>query len=84
MIQFTMSKWSAEWSIGEYAIRWDKRHRCYDVSKGNAHYYCTYSFKDAVRKVLELQGWGDFQFIVSSASIPDWDHDSPLKLVSNR
>lgn len=56
----------AEWQIGEYCIRHDKRHGCFDVSHRNGHFLCVSSFKTAVLRVLQAQGWGSTDEAVES------------------
>lgn len=73
----------AEWEIGEYTIRHDKRHGCFDVARGNGHFLCVNSFKTAMSRVLQAQGWGSTDEAVEKVmttfvKMEDWENPRHL------
>ncbi len=50
-------EFSRVYQIGEWEIRYDVRHNCFDVSKGNIHRLCCNTLVYAVEFVLNNQGW---------------------------
>jgi hypothetical protein len=45
------------WTMGEWEISYDVRHRCFDVSFGVIHKYCVNSLQSAVEFILREQKW---------------------------